>query len=206
MLTTEESIKLAIANNRMNKGLEQLSSNWINWKKTLSNANRTTADYVNVINEMTPAIRELIGASEDFELPEGFLDVKANLTLIEEAASGSTKAIQKLGVEITKVQVEQWAQINSSLELEGGIKWSLGADEFETNKDIILQGLTELQDKIEKGLAVGADAMSGEWVTAMNEMALATGMSVEEMNAMLSQMGVSANVNVTNVETKVKVP
>jgi len=38
------------------------------------------------------------------------------------------------------------------------------------------------------GMAV--DAMGSDWVEALNQMALATGMSVEEMNAFLNELGV----------------
>jgi hypothetical protein len=34
------------------------------------------------------------------------------------------------------------------------------------------------------------DAMNTEWVAALNRMALATGMSVEEMNGLLGSLGV----------------
>jgi hypothetical protein len=37
-------------------------------------------------------------------------------------------------------------------------------------------------------------------------MALATNMSVDEMNALLSEMGVSAKVDVVNVKTTMNVP
>jgi hypothetical protein len=40
----------------------------------------------------------------------------------------------------------------------------------------------------------------------MNDMALATNMSVEEMNSMLNQMGVDVDVDVKEVKTKTKVP
>jgi hypothetical protein len=40
--------------------------------------------------------------------------------------------------------------------------------------------------------------MSKEWVERMNEIALATGMSVDDMNGMLNSMGVQAKVKVVH--------
>jgi hypothetical protein len=52
----------------------------------------------------------------------------------------------------------------------------------------------------------GIKGMGDDWIQAMNDMALATNMSVEEMNSMLNQMGVSANVTTVEVEQQMQVP
>jgi hypothetical protein len=41
--------------------------------------------------------------------------------------------------------------------------------------------------------------MSDDWVAALNRMALATGMSVEQMNGLLGSLGVQAKVETTYV-------
>jgi hypothetical protein len=80
-------------------------------------------------------------------------------------------------------------------------------DWFSSVQSRVLNGITTIEDKI-KNMDIG-DAFTdidADWIAALNEMALATSMSVEEMNALLGQMGLSADVTVTNVETKMQVP
>jgi hypothetical protein len=42
--------------------------------------------------------------------------------------------------------------------------------------------------------------MSGDWIAAVNRMALETGMSVEDMNGFLGSLGVRAKVDTTYVK------
>jgi hypothetical protein len=51
-------------------------------------------------------------------------------------------------------------------------------------------------------IAVGdsVGSMGADWASSLNEMAMATGMSVDEMNSLLSSMGVDAKVETTYVK------
>jgi hypothetical protein len=80
---------------------------------------------------------------------------------------------------------------------------------FEQNKAIVQSGINDLMDAVANGTIKVGDSMSvlgDDWISALNEMALQTGMSVEEMNSLLNQMGVSADVTVTEVPTMTRVP
>jgi hypothetical protein len=44
------------------------------------------------------------------------------------------------------------------------------------------------------------DGLDDDWIQAMNDMAIATGMSVDDMNSLLSSMGISASVKTKYVE------
>jgi len=50
-------------------------------------------------------------------------------------------------------------------------------------------------DKLLEASGIGAD----NWIEALNQMALATNMSVEEMNQLLGTLGVEAEVSMTSV-------
>jgi hypothetical protein len=84
---------------------------------------------------------------------------------------------------------------------------------FDSNKKLFIQGLNELQNAAEGadlseafGGGDAGSAAADEWITALNEMALATHMSVDEMNSYLNSMGVKANVTTTHVPVKTSVP
>jgi hypothetical protein len=89
----------------MNKGFTSLAENWEDWKKSLTETDKTSSDYSKTLSELTDSVRELVGAGDDFVLTSDF--VATNMTLIEEAASGSEKAINALGVATAKAAISQ---------------------------------------------------------------------------------------------------
>lgn len=218
-LTEVEATKLAIANQRMNNGVKDLSDNWENWNAVLKRSQiddkeKLTKEYTDTIQDLTKTIADLTGASEDLELPDEFFDSVDNLELINQAAQGSTDAINQLGIAVAKTTVDLM-EINDA---EKNLTMTYGNNEdegilpeyirnFQSNKEIILNGLDEISAKLAEGqdltgkgleeiLSGGTDA-ANNWVNALNEMAMATNMSVEEMNSTLSQMGLTADVDVS---------
>lgn len=218
-LTEVEATKLAIANQRMNNGVKDLSDNWENWnsvlkKSQIDDKEKLTKEYTDTIQDLTKTIADLTGASEDLELPDEFFDSADNLELINQAAQGSTDAINQLGIAVAKTTVDLM-EINDA---EKNFTMTYGDNEdegilpeyirnFQNNKEIILNGLDEISAKLAEGqdltgkgleeiLSGGTDA-ANNWVNALNEMAMATNMSVEEMNSTLSQMGLTADVDVS---------
>ena len=206
-LTEKETVKLAIENQRMNKGVEDLIDNWEDWNKELKAGQldknkKGTAQYAKTINDLTKTIADLTGASANLELPDEFFDSEDNLKLIEQAANGSEQAINELGVAVGRAQVElmafegefaQWYDNNNLLH-------TMSTATFETYKSEVLKGIDELAAKVADGSVKVGDSvnfMGEDWVKSLNEMAKATGMSVEEMNSMLSSMGLEADVTIS---------
>lgn len=227
-LTEVEATKLAIANQRMNNGVKDLSDNWEDWnailkKSQIDDKEKLTKEYTDTIQDLTKTIADLTGASEDLELPDEFFDSADNLELINQAAQGSTDAINQLGIAVAKTTVDLM-EINDA---EKNLTMTYGDNEdegilpeyirnFQNNKEIILNGLDEISAKLAEGqdltgkgleeiLSGGTDA-ANNWVNALNEMAMATNMSVEDMNSTLSQMGLTADVDVTEKTITSKKP
>ena len=205
-LTAKEAAKLAIENQRMNKGVEALVGNWEEWGEELRKGNKTSRDWAKAAAATTKAIADLVGASEDLELPDDFFDSAHNLELIDQAAKGSVEAINELGVAVAAAQVQM-------MNFQEGMKNANGElidmSQFTTWKDTVMSGITELQNSLD-GIGMGDNVyekLGGEnWVAALNEMAIATGMSVEQMNSLLNSMGVQAEVEVKSVKQKMQVP
>lgn len=227
-LTEVEATKLAIANQRMNNGVKDLSDNWEDWnailkKSQIDDKEKLTKEYTDTIQDLTKTIADLTGASEDLELPDEFFDSADNLELINQATQGSTDAINQLGIAVAKNTVDLM-EINDA---EKNLTMTYGDNEdegilpeyirnFQNNKEIILNGLDEISAKLAEGqdltgkgleeiLSGGTDA-ANNWVNALNEMAMATNMSVEDMNSTLSQMGLTADVDVTEKTITSKKP
>lgn len=211
-LEAKAAANLAIRNARMNKGVASLVSNWKDWKKTLTVGKKTSLDYAKAVSEVTNTIQDLVGATTDLELPTDFFDNADNLKLLDKAMAGDAKSIELLGTktaEATTKSLEFGDALSKSFELEDGQKITLTSDEFDSEKEKVLAGIAELQTAIQNGtIGVGdsIDSMDSDWVESLNKMALATNMSVDEMNSLLNQMGVQAKVDVKYVEQDTEVP
>ena len=205
-LDAKAAAQLTIENQRMNQGVEDLVDNWKKWKKELKATDKTSRDWAKAAKDCTKVIADLVGASEDLELPEDFFDSVENLELLEKAAKGSKKAINELGVVVARAQIKmmefQEGMTNESGEL-------IDLSQFDSWKNTILSGLDSLQtalDDIGIGDNVYERLGGANWVNALNQMAIATQMSVEQMNSLLNSMGVQAKVEVRDVPQTMSVP
>ena len=209
-LSAEEAANLAIKNQRMNKGVSSLVDNWKDWKKQLTASNKLTQDYADALVDCTAAIADLVGASEDLELPDEFFNAD-NMALIEKAMQGDVNAVNQLGAAVAATTVEAltfneaFATVIASMETFRNEPIDLDLldeEQFLADQQLVLQGIEDIKNGV-----IGADqAMSDDWVAALNRMALATGMSVEQMNGLLGSLGVQAKVDVTYVKQPMKIP
>lgn len=210
-LEAKAAANLAIRNARMNKGVASLVSNWKDWKKTLTTGKKISLDYAKAVSEVTDTIQDLVGATTDLELPADFFDNVENLKLLDKAMAGDAKSIELLGTKTAEATVKalEFNDALSSFQLDDGQKITLTSDEFDSEKEKVLAGITELQTAIQNGtIKIGdsIDSMDSDWVESLNKMALVTNMSVDEMNSLLNQMGVQAKVDVKYVEQDTEVP
>jgi len=145
-LTEKQAANLAIANQRMNKGVKALNENFEDWKKVLTTADKTSMDYAEALTEVESAIGDLVGASDDFELPEGFLDAPENLALIERAAKGDEAAINQLGLSLSRASIDA-LQFNEALATAYNEAFGANIDttRFDQAKKTVLDGIAAIQ-------------------------------------------------------------
>lgn len=214
-LTEEAATELAIQNQRMNKGLKTLNENWEDWSKTLKKGDKTTTDYIDTMQDVEDVIADLVGASEDLDLSQEFFDSAENLELIGKAAEGDEKAINELGVAVAQDLVSNIEGLteNATITFPDGAVQIISPDAFEQARSTVLTGLANLRTAVANGAIGIGDPINNEvagmgidWVNGLNDMALATGMSVEQMNSLLSSMGVQTEVTTVPVEQEVQVP
>lgn len=221
-LSEKQALALTIANQRMNKGISSLNKNWTNWKRVLSSTDKTSQDYAEALGDISDAVQDLIDWYGDLSLDSKF--VEDNMEIIEKAAKGDTKAILALGAEISKYTVQQ-AELNSTLaegklrdgsdnafqkyiqSLEDGIS---AAEAFEMAQQGVQNGFDIIQNNLEN-LQNGTTSLSDildldDWVSQLNAYAAATGTTAEEMQKMLSSVGVTAHVKKDYQEQDVTVP
>lgn len=233
--TEEAARKLAIQNLRMNKGIKTLTDNWEDWSKVINKVklgklDKTTSDYVDTVQDLTDAIADLVGASEDLELSEEFFDSAKNLKLIEDSAKGSETAVNQLGVAVAQDMIANFKDLetvetqlhdvqNRIFEETGSWKPKGASEELQrefnelnnlkNNVDTVQTGFNDLFAAIGDGSIKAGDAaamLDADWVTAMNSLAASTGMTVTEMNDMLSAAGIEAEVVTEPKEVTQTVP
>ncbi len=219
-LSAEAAAYLAIANQRMNKGVDALSDNLEDWTKKLKKATKGSMDYAEVAAEVEGALKDLLGLTDNFVIPDDFLDSADNLELLKKAADGDQVAINKLGVSVIKstMDLSTWnsaliASYNSLAATDDTMsQFSMSMEEAYESAD---KGMTAILDNITaltNGTMTLSEALStvdldeDSWVESLNQMAIATGMSVEEMRATLNSLGVQANIRVDHVKQKMEVP
>ena len=222
----ETAAMMAISNQRMNKGMEKLAKGWKNWSKTLKSSGKTSQDYADTLVELSAAVTDLVGWYDDLSLSSKF--VEKNMNLIEKASTGDVNAIMQLGAAVASYEVEQ-AQLNETI--ASGLMADGSKNAFDVYRESIEGATTaadafvQLQGDVQAGfdnianniaaLSNGsmslADIFGGqagleEWVNHLNAYAAATGMTAQQMQQMLSSVGVTANVQTDYQEQDMTVP
>lgn len=209
--------KIAVLNQSMNKGLSDLVDNWEEYKNTLKTAQKGSQDYADAALKTKKSLAQLLGVLDEDYIPADFLEMPGVMDLIDQAANGSTEAINKLGASMAKATVD-------AMEFEKGMKgftqdgevkdpFSLSRAEFDSYKNEVLEGITALTESIENGTVKAGqnitemmDGTGKSWVDSLNQMAYATGMSVDEMNSLLNELGVQTDVTTVTKEVETSVP
>ena len=211
-LTGKQAANLAIQNQRMNKGVASLVDNWEDWGKALKTNKKTSQDWAKAAAACTKTIADLIGASEDLELPADFFESEENMALLERAAEGDAKAIDLLGISVAQSQVAmmKWSAGMKTFAEDGSLI-ELDETGFETAVGHVQAGLTALQNQINTlGLEPGTDVYSllggDDWVNSLNDLAAATGMTKDQMNDLLNEVGVQAEVEMKTQKQEMEVP
>lgn len=222
-LSTENykvATKVAVLNQSMNKGIKELTDNWETYKDTLKTAQKGTQDYAETALKVKEALAEMLGVLDADYIPDDFLDLPGVMDLIDKAAEGDEAAINALGATMAKSTIdamefkEGMVGVATALD-ENGIEQhiKMTAEQFEGYKNDVLEGIQSLTDTIQNGtLQAGEDitelmdGTTGSWIKSLNEMAMATGMSVDEMNSLLNELGVQADVTTKTKEVETTVP
>lgn len=232
-ISEEAAATMAVANQRLNKGIQELSENWEDWSKILKSSDKTTQDYAEALTDLSDAVTEIVGWYEDLNLTSEF--VEENMDLIGEAAEGNSTAILQLGAAVAETQVKE-ADLDQSM-VSSANWWqarretlSGTANAFEQLWQSMATGTTmaEAFASVQSNVAAGFNTISASmaalqngaslsevmggpedlanWVANLNAYASATQMTAQEMNQMLGSVGVTAKVTTEYEKQTVEVP
>ena len=182
-LDADSAGRLAVANQRMNRGVKTLSDNWEDWNKVLRASDHTTMDYAATLNDAYDALADLVGAVDAASISEDFLDSTTadgahHLDLLGRAANGDVQAINELGVAVGQASVEamEFNEAIAQSAIAGGLLDSaFDLTAFNNYKAEVLEGITALQEQITNGtIAAGEnitslmDGTGASWVESLN--------------------------------------
>lgn len=232
-ISEEAAATMAVANQRLNKGIQELSENWEDWSKVLKSSDKTTQDYAEALTDLSDAVTEIVGWYEDLNLTSEF--VEENMDLIGEAAEGNSTAILQLGAAVAETAVKE-AELNqatydaygpytSQAQVVNGTanafeqlwaKMAAGttaAQAFASVQSNVAAGfntisasMTALQNGASLSEVMGGPEDLANWVANLNAYASATQMTAQEMNQMLGSVGVTAKVTTEYQKQTVEVP
>ena len=208
--------KVAVLNQSMNKGVKELTDNWETYKDTLKTAQKGTQDYAEAALKTKSALAEMLGVLDADYIPADFLDLPGVMDLIDKAVEGDEAAINKLGTTMAKATIDAMEFKDGMVAIETdaqGKQLKLSSEQFEGYKNDVLEGITSLTEAIQNGTVQAGEEItslmngtSGSWIDSLNEMAMATGMSVDEMNSLLNELGVQTDVTTKTKEVETQVP
>jgi hypothetical protein len=111
-LSEKEALAVAIANERMNRGVAKLVNGWKDWKKILQSTDTTAEDHAATLVDVSDAVKDLVGWYEDLSLDSKF--VAENMDLIDQAAEGDITSILELGAAVAQLEISA-ASLNTTL-------------------------------------------------------------------------------------------
>ena len=210
---TKAAADMAIANQRLNKGVDKLTDGWKDWKKTLKGTDKETSEYAEAVTEVNKSLRDILGLTKDELIPEDFWNTE-NIDLLDKVADGSEEAVNKLKLNLINAQIDAETltsdistRIRSMFNENAKISDDDISKKFEAIKNSAKEAISQMQadfSTLNPGDSLDDPAKQKAWAESLNEYAKAVGMSAEEMESLLSKANVSANVEMIegNMVTK----
>lgn len=186
---------LAIANQRLDRGIKSLSDNSEDYIKKLTKENRYTAEYSEALHDLKGDIADIFNASSDL-ISDEFIEEKiiGNPDTMQALADGNMDVINNMRMEIAADQYETALRVNTEVD--------------DTQIDAWVTEFNELIADI-PDLTIGVDGSiegENEFIDSLNALIANAGMTRDQVNAMLGAMGLSAKLKTEYQEQEVEVP
>ena len=168
----EETQAFALANIRLNKGLNDLAANFDSIKENLQENKRGTSSFAKALNQAQGIMADIFNLKSGDMLTEDFYTSAENLKLMEKAAKGSTKAIEQLRDIAGDNLIQQF--------------------KAETDDQSIKDALDKLNNLVKNydlsKIQVGMSVNDAEFKKKLNEYIAAAKMTKEQAEAYLNSM------------------
>lgn len=181
--------KLAVANQRVDRGLTNLNENLKDYSKSLKDNDKNSAKWSKTMDSVKKDLADVLNVADGTMLSDSFVEATLASEDLTKALDGDVEAIQRLqALAADDIMINVVA--NQSDDPEGIVsRWQKLKEDFAAFGDIDAPGVDQ------SGL-----------LASFNEMIAAGNMTKDQIEATLAGLHVSANVKTTYVPQKVTVP
>lgn len=153
---------------KMNKGIEELSSNYEEWNDILQNSEKSSEEYYHALTGMRSAMAKLLDISEEYVSSDFITE---HLEDIGKAAEGDAEAIDRLKDSLREDVIMHFGlEDNVANDLLGKVEY--------------WQGILD-----SNAIYAGATLDDTQMMNALSEMVAQAGLTVDQVNALFDSMG-----------------
>ena len=174
---------IALANIRMNKGIENLAKNWEDYSKIIKTNNKFAPETKMAFDSVRQSIADVLNIEKDMVSDNFITD---HYDLIKRAAEGSIEAIEQL-------QDEMATDIILGVDFDPS-----KADEKQQEILDMIQGMSN------EDIEIGATLDDSEFANSLYEMMLAQGKTAEEMQATFDALGWEPEIEYVEITSDMK--
>lgn len=184
---------LAIANQRLDRGLGSLANNLDDYIDKLKDSNRYTTEYSEALEDLKTDIADIFNTSSDL-ISDEFIEEKlvGDPEKLQQIADGNMDVINGMRQEVASEIFEQSIRINTTVDDTQIDAW---VQEF--------NALIATFPDITTGVNVEGE---NEFIASLNSFIANAQMTRDQVNAMLGSMGLSAKLKTTYEPQEVEVP
>ena len=179
-LSAAESAEIALANTKLNEGINEIISSYEDWTSLIDKSTGTikasSSDDIAAFNNLKKSVNKMLNTSED--LSDAFWDNATNMKNIKKVAEGDTKALgelQKAAAEDYLVQVATEADTNEAYQA------IMNLNDFINDYDL-------------PTLEAGVSLDDSQFIAKCNEMIAASGMTATQVSDYFKNIGYDAEV------------
>ena len=217
-LSKDAARELAIANQRLDRGLTSLNDNFEQWSSNLKNNSRETAEYAQTISDLRKSFADLLNIADGNELSLKWIEKWANdANEMAKILDGDTEAIQRFRESaFMEITTNVFDEVKESVqELFDSLEKADNSEIYDSlqllinqlnNSTISAEGLKNAIDDIGNAEIGSGAVLSQEYVDALNTM-LAQGLLTEQqLNDIFASIGYKPKVTTETVAQSVFVP
>lgn len=172
---------IALANVRMNKGIETLQKNWEDWSKVLKEGNKNSGEYYEVLSQLKEAAEQMFGV----DVSNDFIQNAENMEKLKQLSEGNVEAFDELHEAAMRDYIAHLGIV--------------GPDQ--ASIDAVRNELTEMVNDIQSRseIKIGT-SLDTKYVDQLNDMLANGKITEEQMNKILGGIGYSPTVSYKTVQ------
>ena len=204
-LTKKALIDMAVASQRLDKGVSDINDNLKDYKKILKDDNKLTAEYSETMDKLKDNLADIFNVVDGDLFSDTFAEAMLASDDFKKVLDGDIEALDKLRAQAT-VDIgntiienlgEQAKVVYGELDAQGQL--------IENTAYTASTAWNYVKSILEDGFTLD-EINTKSFVDSLNQMIQASGMTKEQIQSMLGSMGVSAEVVTDYIEQPTQVP